>query len=77
VGRASRDWGEARPLLEGLLREGHAITIPPIIKAGAEVEMVSPLYLDMVEDAVIVAPKSSIEEDLDSVEKVGEVSRGS
>jgi len=70
VGRASRGWGEARPLLEGLLREGYAITIPPIIKASAEAERVSPLYLDMVEGAVIVAPKSPIEEDLDSVEKI-------
>jgi len=70
VGRASRGWGEARPLLEGLLREGYAITISPVIKASAEAERVSPLYLDMVEGAVIVAPKSSIEEDLDSVEKI-------
>ena len=45
------------PLLDKLLDEGYAITISPILKTRKEAERVSPLYLDMVEDAVILYDK--------------------
>lgn len=44
-------------LLGGLLEEGYAVALSPIIKTRREAMRVSPLYLDMVEDAVIVYDK--------------------
>ncbi len=44
-------------LLDKLLDEGYAVSISPIIKTPDEAKHVSPLYLDMVEDAVIVYDK--------------------
>ena len=41
-------------MLLKLLREGYAVTLSPIIKTPEEALRVSPIYLDMVEDAVIV-----------------------
>ncbi len=41
-------------LLDRLLDEGYAVSISPIIKTPDEAKHVSPLYLDMVEDAVII-----------------------
>ena len=43
-------------LLNKLLNEGYAVTISPILKTR-EAMRVSPLYLDMVEDAIIVYDK--------------------
>ncbi len=41
-------------MLYSLFKEGYAVTISPILKSREEAEKTSPLYLDMVEDAVIV-----------------------
>ncbi len=41
-------------ILNKLLDEGYAVTISPILKTREEAMRISPLYLDMVEDAVIV-----------------------
>jgi predicted nucleotidyltransferase len=41
-------------LLDKLIDEGYAIEISPIIKSVEEAKHISSLYLDMVEDAVIV-----------------------
>ncbi len=43
--------------LDRLLGEGYAVTFSPVIKTPEEAEKVSPLYLDMVEDAIIVYDK--------------------
>ena len=45
------------PMLDGLLDEGYAISISPILKTRREAKRISPLYLDMTEDAVIVYDK--------------------
>lgn len=42
------------PLLDKLYEEGYYITLTPIIKTVEEAKHISPIYLDMVEDAVIV-----------------------
>lgn len=47
------------PLLDELLAEGYAVSITPILKTREEAEKVSPLYLDMTEDAVIVFDRGS------------------
>ncbi len=41
-------------MLDKLFDEGYAITFSPIIKTPEEAERITPLYLDMVEDAVII-----------------------
>ncbi len=51
-------------LLDKLLDEGYAITISPILKSRKEAEIISPLYLDMVEDAVIVYDKNQFFENI-------------
>ena len=43
--------------LSELLEKGYAVTFSPIIKTRLEAMRISPLYLDMVEDAVIVYDK--------------------
>ncbi len=45
--------------LDKLLDEGYAISFTPIIKTPTEAMKITPLYLDMVEDAVIVYDKNS------------------
>jgi len=45
------------PLLEKLMKQGYVISISPIIKTREEAMNISPLYLDMVEDAIIVYDK--------------------
>jgi predicted nucleotidyltransferase len=47
------------PLLEDLYKKGYSLSISPILKTREEAEKISPLYLDMVEDAVIVYDKDS------------------
>ncbi|MEM2020996.1 MAG: nucleotidyltransferase domain-containing protein [Zestosphaera sp.] len=47
------------PLLDELLTEGYAVSITPILKTREEAGRVSPLYLDMTEEAVIVYDKDS------------------
>jgi len=47
------------PLLDELLTEGYAISITPVLKARDEAERISPLYLDMTEDAIIVYDKDA------------------
>ena len=46
-------------LLDKLIDEGYAIEISPIIKSVEEAKYTSPLYLDMVEDAVIIYDKNN------------------
>lgn len=41
-------------LLDKLLDEGYAVSFSPIIKTPEEASRISPIYLDMVEDAIIV-----------------------
>ncbi|MET1160516.1 MAG: nucleotidyltransferase domain-containing protein [Thermoprotei archaeon] len=45
--------------LDKLIDEGYAVVISPVIKTVEEAKHVSPLYLDMVEDAVIVYDKNN------------------
>ena len=45
-------------LLNKLFNEGYAVTFSPVIKTPEEARRVSPLYLDMVEDAVIIYDKN-------------------
>lgn len=45
---------ELDPLLIELMEKGYFITLSPILKSRKEAEYISPIYLDMVEDAVIV-----------------------
>ena len=45
-------------LLNKLFNEGYAVTFSPVIKTPEEACRVSPLYLDMVEDAVIIYDKN-------------------
>jgi len=41
-------------ILKSLYDSGYSISFSPIMKTPAEAEIISPIYLDMVEDAVIV-----------------------
>ncbi|ADI31242.1 nucleotidyltransferase domain-containing protein [Staphylothermus hellenicus] len=41
-------------LLDKLLDKGYAVSFSPIIKTPEEAVRISPIYLDMVEDAIIV-----------------------
>ncbi len=52
------------PLLDKLLTEGYAVSITPILKTRDEAKKISPLYLDMTEDAVIVYDKDSFFENI-------------
>jgi len=52
------------PLLNELLNRGYAVTISPILKTKREAERISPLYLDMVEDAIIVYDKNGFFEEI-------------
>jgi Nucleotidyltransferase domain. len=45
------------PLLERFYEDGYSISISPILKTREEAEKISPIYLDMVEDAVIAYDK--------------------
>ena len=45
--------------VEKLNTEGYHIEISPIIKTKTEASKISPLYLDMVEDAVIIYDKNN------------------
>ena len=49
---------EVEEYLNKLFDEGYFIDFSPIIKAPEEAKRISPLYLDMVEDAVIVYDKN-------------------
>ena len=52
------------PLLDELLDEGYAVTISPVLKTREEAMRVSPLYLDMVGDAVILYDKEGFFENV-------------
>jgi len=52
------------PLFNELLNRGYAVTISPILKTKREAERISPLYLDMVEDAIIVYDKNGFFEEI-------------
>ena len=45
---------ELEPLLERLAGEGYHVDFSPILKTPEEARRVTPLYLDMVEDAVVL-----------------------
>ncbi len=45
---------EVEPVLRRLREEGYFIFLSPIIKSRKEASKISPLYLDMVEDAIIL-----------------------
>lgn len=47
------------PLLYELYEKGYAISISPILKTKREAEKITPLYLDMTEDAVIIYDKEN------------------
>lgn len=46
-------------LLDELSQKGYSITISPIIKTRSEATSTTPLYLDMVEDAIIIYDKEN------------------
>ncbi|ABL78794.1 nucleotidyltransferase domain-containing protein [Thermofilum pendens] len=48
---------EVQPLLDELMEKGYYVSLSPVIKTREEAGRFSPLYLDMVEDAVIVYDK--------------------
>ncbi|MEM2965118.1 MAG: nucleotidyltransferase domain-containing protein [Candidatus Bathyarchaeia archaeon] len=48
---------ELEPLLDKMLDRGYAVMISPIMKSMEEALRMSPIYLDMVEDATIVYDK--------------------
>jgi len=45
---------EVRPVLEELAELGYHVELSPILKTPEEAARVTPLYLDMVEDAVVL-----------------------
>ncbi len=51
-------------LLNQLLESGYAISISPVIKTPREASRFTPLYLDMVEDAVIVYDRGGFFENI-------------
>lgn len=51
-------------LLERLLDEGYAVSLSPVIKTPEEASRFSPLYLDMIEDAVVVYDENSFFENI-------------
>ncbi len=51
-------------MLDKLLDDGYAISISPIIKTPEEARKITPLYLDMVEDAVIIYDKDDFFENV-------------
>ena len=48
---------EVEPLLARLEEEGYHVELSPILKTPEEARRVTPLYLDMVEDVVIIYDK--------------------
>ncbi len=50
---------EVEDLLKKLRKEGYNVFISPIIKSREEAVVISPLYLDMVDDAVILYDKDN------------------
>jgi hypothetical protein len=50
---------EVEDLLKKLRKEGYNVFISPIIKSREEAMVISPLYLDMVDDAVILYDKDN------------------
>jgi len=46
--------GEVTGVLDSLLDKGYAVTLSPIILTPEEAKKVPPIFLDMVEDAVII-----------------------
>jgi len=48
---------KVKHLLESLRRKGYNVFLSPIIKSRKEASIITPLYLDMVEDAVILYDK--------------------
>ncbi len=52
------------PLLDLLMERGYAVSFSPVLKSRREAESISPLYLDMVEDAVIVYDKGGFFENV-------------
>lgn len=51
-------------LLERLLDEGYAVSLSPVIKTPEEASRFSPLYLDMIEEAVVVYDENSFFENI-------------
>jgi len=47
-----------------LYNKGYSITFSPIIKSPKEAQRISPLYLDMVEDAIIIYDKNGFFESI-------------
>ncbi len=50
---------EVEPLLDKLVDEGYYIAISPVMKTPEEASRFSPLYIDMVEDAIILYDKNN------------------
>jgi len=50
---------ELDPKLDNLIEEGFGITLSSTLKNIEEAKRISPLYLDMIEDAVIIYDKDS------------------
>ena len=48
---------EVEPLIEGLRARGLNVELSPILKTPEEAAKIAPLYLDLVEDAVVVYDK--------------------
>ena len=63
-------------IMESLEKEGYHIDFSPVLKTVREASHISPLYLDMVEDAIIVYDKNGFFEKIlarlrDRLEKLG------
>jgi len=50
---------KVEPLLQELMDRGYYINLSPILKEPEEASKITPLYLDMVEDAVIIYDKNN------------------
>jgi predicted nucleotidyltransferase len=52
------------PVLEKLLDEGYAITVSPVILTADEAREIPPLFLDLIDDAVILYDKNNFLKEL-------------
>ncbi|RLE96679.1 MAG: nucleotidyltransferase domain-containing protein [Thermoprotei archaeon] len=55
---------EVEPLLARLEEEGYHVELSPILKTPEEARRVTPLYLDMVEDAIIIYDRRGFFEEI-------------
>jgi len=55
---------EVEPLIEDLWDEGYYVSISPLLRTPEEASRLTPIYLDMVEDAIILYDRGSFFENI-------------